>query len=149
MSYAEKYNALLNSISNHQTMVLATSLNDIVTTRMMSVIKIDGRFYFQTDKKMEKYNQIKHNCNVSLCFDNISIQGICKEIGVSADNKEFCKIYSKYFGSAYKQYSHIENEVLFEITPALIKTWFYENNKPYYEIYNNAEKSYSKNEYRY
>lgn len=62
-------------------MVLSTSYQDKVTSRMMSVIIFDGEFYFQTDKNFRKYNQIKNNPNVLLCCDNISVEGICTELG--------------------------------------------------------------------
>lgn len=148
MIFKDNYKKALETISNHKVMVLSTSKNDIVTSRMISVVQIDGKFYFQTDCKMDKYNQITSNSNVSLCFDNVSIQGFCKEIGVPSANKKFCELYSKYFSSAYKLYSQLDNEVLFEITPTLVKIWSYESNQPYYEIYNVKEKSYIKKAYK-
>ena len=104
-------------------MVLSTSINDIVYSRMISVVQFNERFYFQTDCKMDKYNQLKNNCNISLCFDNVSILGNCREIGKPTENEMFCKLYSKYYNSAYELYSNLENEVLFEITPTLFKVW--------------------------
>lgn len=38
---------------------------------MMSVVLINGVFYFQPDKTFRKYEQIKDNPNVALCIDNI------------------------------------------------------------------------------
>lgn len=128
-------------------MVLSTAVDDIVYSRMISVVQFNNKFYFQTDCKMDKYYQLKNNCNISLCFDNVSILGKCKEIGKPTENEMFCKLYSKYFNSAYELYSNLENEVLFEITPTLVKVWCYENNNPYYEIYNIQEKNYNKYEY--
>ena len=129
-------------------MVLSTAVDDIVYSRMISVVQFNKKFYFQTDCKMDKYYQLKNNSNISLCFDNVSILGNAKEIGKPTENEMFCKLYSKHFNSAYKLYSHLENEVLFEITPTLIKVWSYENNKPYYETYSIQDKSYCKSEYK-
>ncbi len=55
-------------------MVLSTSHNDIVTSRMMSIVLIEGVFYFQTDITFRKYEQIKNNPKVSLCIDNMQIE---------------------------------------------------------------------------
>lgn len=146
--FEEKYNKLLSDIGNHKTMVLSTSVNDMVYSRMMSVVQYNKKFYFQTDCKMDKYSQLKINSNVSLCFDNISIQGKCKEIGIPLEDESFCELYSKHFNRAYQMYSHLENEVLFEITPTVIKVWSYENNQPYYDIYNVKGKTYVRNAYK-
>lgn len=147
MNFAERYKKLLDFISDHRVTVLSTSLNDVVTSRMISVIGINGKFYFQTDSQMEKYTQIVNNANVSLCFDNISIQGTCKTAGVPADNKDFCDLYAKYFRNAYDLYTHLDNEVLLEITPSVIKLWSYEDNCPYREVYNITDKTYLKQKY--
>lgn len=40
-------------------MVLSTSLHDEVTSRMMSFIIQDEKFYFQTDNRFRKYAQLR------------------------------------------------------------------------------------------
>ena len=62
-------------------MVLSTSLHDHVTSRMMSVIQMDGLFWFQTDRHFRKYRQLAENPRVALCADNIQIEGLCREAG--------------------------------------------------------------------
>ncbi len=146
--FDEKYNQLFTCIGDHRTMVLSTAVGDIVNSKMMSVVQFDKKFYFQTDSKMDKYSQLKIQPNVSLCFDNVSIQGKCKEVGKPFENEKFCELYEKNFACAYQLYSHLENEVLFEITPTAIKVWGYENSNPYYEIYNVQNKTYIINEYK-
>ena len=44
--------------NNGKTMVLSSSENDKVTSRMMSVVCVDGLLYFQTDKTFRKYHQL-------------------------------------------------------------------------------------------
>ena len=145
--FEEKYNQLLSSIGDHKTMVLSTAVHNTAYSRMMSIVQFGEKFYFQTDCKMDKYSQLKLSSDISLCFDNITIQGRCKEVGIPLENEKFCELYSKYFTHAYQLYSHLENEVLFEITPTAIKVWGYENSNPYYEIYNVQNKTYIRNEY--
>ena len=42
-------------------LVLATSLNNKVSARTMSFVILEGSLYFQTDKGMRKYQDIKGN----------------------------------------------------------------------------------------
>lgn len=142
-SFELKKEEIFSNFGYSKNMVLSTSYQDKVTSRMMSVIIFDGEFYFQTDKNFRKYNQIKNNPNVSLCCDNISIEGICTELGKPLDNNRFIKLYEKYYNYSYQQYSSLQNERLFKVTPLYIQIWIYENAKPYIEIID-----FKSNEYR-
>ena len=59
--YQQKYTEIFQQIGDHA--------------------KLEGSLYFQTDKGMRKYKDIKGNPNVALCFSNIQLEGICEEIG--------------------------------------------------------------------
>lgn len=142
-SFELKKEEIFSNFGYSKNMVLSTSYQDKVTSRMMSVIIFDGEFYFQTDKNFRKYNQIKNNPNVSLCCDNISVEGICTELGKPLDNNRFIKLYEKYYNYSYQQYSSLQNERLFKVTPLYIQIWIYENAKPYIEILD-----FKSNEYR-
>lgn len=142
-SFELKKEEIFSNFGYSKNMVLSTSYQDKVTSRMMSVIIFDGEFYFQTDKNFRKYNQIKNNPIVSLCCDNISVEGICTELGKPLDNNRFIKLYEKYYNYSYQQYSSLQNERLFKVTPLYIQIWIYENAKPYIEILD-----FKSNEYR-
>lgn len=60
-NFNDQYNAFLNEFGKGRKMVLSTSLNDKVTSRMMSVIQQSGIFFFQTDKHFRKYDQLIKN----------------------------------------------------------------------------------------
>lgn len=142
-SFEFKKVEIFSNFGESKNMVLSSSYQDKVTSRMMSVIIFDGEFYFQTDKNFRKYSQIKNNPNVSLCCDNISVEGVCTEIGKPLDNNEFIKLYKKHYNYSFQQYSSLQNERLFEVTPLYIQIWTYENAKPYIEILD-----FKSNEYR-
>lgn len=133
--FENEYCDLLAEFSKGKIMVLSSSKNDKVTSRMMSVIQIDGTFYFQTDKSFRKYDQLINNPLVALCIDNIQIEGICKEIGKPTDNTSFCEIYSECFKASYDMYSSLKNERLFKINPTYIERWIYKDGIPFIEIY--------------
>ncbi len=128
-------------------MVLSSSLNNIVTSRMMSVVIINNELYFQTDRKSRKYEQIKKNNNVSLCIDNVQIVGICNEIGKPVKHDEFISAYKKYFNGSYNAYTLLEDERLFKVTPIFIERWLYIETVPYIETIDIRNNKYSLEKY--
>ena len=94
MGFEEKYAMFWQKFGTGKKMVLSTALENKVTSRMMSIIALDGRLYFQTDRNFRKYAQLKGNPNVALCIDNIQLEGHCEEIGHPFENTYFCKSYS-------------------------------------------------------
>ncbi len=127
--------ALLREIGEARKMVLSTSLNDVVTSRMMSVVILDGRLYFQTDKTLRKYAQLTGNANVALCADNLQIEGHCEEEGHPLENAAFCAAYRKHFPGSYDAYTALKNERLFSVTPTRIERWVYLEGVPYLELF--------------
>ena len=142
--FALKCLDLFENIGEHKNMVLSTSLNEKVTSRMMSIVVIDGAFYFQTDCHFRKYKQIMSNPNVALCADNLQIEGLCREIGRPHDHSEFCALYQRHFSTAYELYSGLESERLFAVKPVYIQKWLYENGCPFVETFDFANKFYRK-----
>lgn len=147
-NFKNTLNQFYNDFGTHKAMVLSTSLNDKVSSRMVSIIVIEGDFYFQTDRKLNKYCQIKKNKNVALCIDNISIEGVCYELGLPLDNKPFCDLYRQHFLSAYQLYTKLEDEVLILVKPTCIQKWIYENGKPFIEVWNFDTLKYKKIPYQ-
>ena len=78
--YEDRMESFFADFGKGRKMVLSTSENDRVSSRMMSVVRIDGEFYFQTDRKLRKYHQLSANPHVALCIDNIQIEGSCREL---------------------------------------------------------------------
>lgn len=145
--FEEKCATLFDEIGEYKKMVLSTSFEDYVTSRMMSIIIFDGIFHFQTDKTFRKYEQLQKNRKVALCIDNISIEGYCNELGHPLENPKFCNLYEKYFSNAFKRYTQLTNECLFAIEPIYIKKWIYEEGEPYEEIFDFVHKKYEKRKY--
>lgn len=145
--FGEEYKRFWKEFGNSKKMVLSTSLNNIVTSRMMSIVAIQGRLFFQTDCTFRKYEQLKGNSNVSLCIDNIQIEGKCEELGHPLDNEEFCNIYKTYFMDSYNNYSALKNERLFMVTPVFIEKWLYIEGVPYIEQYDIENGKYMREKY--
>lgn len=140
--------ALWKQLGAGNVMTLSTCSGERVTSRSVSVVIINEKFYFQTDERYLKYQQILKNANVALCSDKFSIEGICRDIGKPCEEKYsfFEEQFKKKFFPAFKMYSKIETERLLEITPTLIYSWSYKLTKPYMEFYDFLKKSYRKEE---
>lgn len=142
--FSEKLPALWKVIGSHGVMVLSTCAENRVTSRPVSAVVIDGKFYCQTDENYLKYKQLMQNKNAALSVKNFSIEGKCKSIGKPPDNDFFIKAMKKYFPPAYARYSNLEQECVLEFTPTLIYSWSYELAKPYMEYWDFENLSYRK-----
>lgn len=132
LNYNDLENEIYNNIGEKAFLVLSTSYKDRVSSRTMSFIVIDKKFYFQTDKTFLKFEQINNNPNVSLCINNIQIEGKAKILGhpFQETNKQFLELYKNAFLNSYNNYSSFDREVVISIEPIFITLWKYEENKP-------------------
>ena len=147
MEFNTAYENFYKELGESKKMVLSTSLNDVVTSRMMSIVVLNKKIYFQTDKTFRKYNQIKKNPKVSLCIDNIQIEGYCEKAGIPSDNAEFVDAYKKHFLSSYTRYSCLKNERLFVMTPTFVEKWLYIDGIPCIEILDIVHRQYELRQY--
>ena len=145
--FDEQVNALLRQLGESKKMVLSTALHDKVTARTMSIIIANGRFYFQADLTSRKCAQLLFNPNAALCADNIQIEGICTEVGHPSVVPFFCELYERHFATAYKRYTFLKNERVFEIQPLYVQKWMYENDLPFIERYDFINMVYQKEKY--
>lgn len=142
-----KKTALFDEIGESRKMVLSTSFEEYVTSRMMSIVITDGTFYFQTDRIFRKYEQLQKNEKVALCIDNISVEGRCRELGHPMENSVFLSLYEKHFPNSFKRYTGLADERLFAVKPTYIRKWIYENGESYEEIFDFESKTYEKKKY--
>lgn len=145
--YQTAYAALWRELGESRKMVLSTSLDNLVTSRMMSVVIMDGRLYFQTDRTLRKYGQLKGNANVALCADNVQIQGRCEEAGHPLENEAFCQAYRKHFPGSYEAYTALKNERLFVVAPTRIERWVYLDGVPHLEAFDVVNRRHSLTRY--
>lgn len=142
------FRKLYEKIGESKKMVLATSFEDRVTARTMSVIFIDGNFYFQTDENFLKYEQLIKNPRVALCYDNVQIEGIAQVLGSPQDNEKFVEVFSKDFKKSYEAYSHLESEKLIVVKPTFITVWSYRGTQAVREFYDCENRVYSEKLYK-
>ena len=144
----EKYESFLAEFAKGKTMVLSSSEKGKVSSRMMSVVCINGAFYFQTDRNFRKYRQLMDNPQAALCIDNIQIEGVCRELGSPMDEPLFCKVFQECFGGSFRAYSSLENERLFVLEPEYVQRWVYKNSLPFIEVFDVKKQEYEISQYR-
>jgi hypothetical protein len=147
MNYEESITRFWQECGTNRKMVLSASLNNIVTSRMMSVVVIDRCFYFQTDTLSRKYSQLTENPHAALCSDNVQIEGICRETGHPMDDPAFCEAYQKAFPGSFTRYTSLKNERLFRFEPSFIERWLYIDGDPFIETIDITSKKYTLRKY--
>lgn len=136
INYKDLETEVVEALEKNLVWVLSTSMNDYVTSRPMSIVHIGLDIYFQTNRCYIKHQQMNLNKQVSLCCQNISIEGIAKEIGDWNDesNAEILERYkSKHIGS-YNKYGSLKGQVVYRVTPTKIKLWKYVDGEPIREV---------------
>ena len=125
-------NIVLDLLGDSNILVLATSFDNRVTARSVSCVIFNNKIYLQTDIDFLKYKQIIKNPNIAFCKDNIQIEGVAKPKGhpFLNENIDFLNLYKKHHFSSFKNYSHLENEVVIEVEPTLITKWVYDDGRP-------------------
>jgi len=136
IDYKMLENEVIDILEKNPIWVLSTSLNDYVTSRPMSIINIGLNVFFQTNKCYIKHEQMNLNKNVSLCCQNVSIEGIAEDIGDWNDesNAQLLEIYKGKHLNSYKKYGSLNGQVVYKIIPKKIKLWKYDNGNPIREI---------------
>lgn len=145
--FHDRLDGFLSDFGKGRTMVLSTAENDVVSSRMMSVIQMNGVFYFQTDITFRKYRQLISNHNVALCIDNIQIEGTCEELEHPLHDAAFCSLFQECFKGSYNAYTSLDNERLFAVRPTYIERWIYIDGVPYIETFDVRNEEYSITQY--
>ncbi|MBQ8968028.1 pyridoxamine 5'-phosphate oxidase family protein [Ruminococcus sp.] len=140
----DEFARLWKEIGTHGVMVLSTCDDSLVTSRSMSVVVTDGKFYCQTNRNYLKCRQIEKNPNVSLCFGHFSIEGKCRILGRPYDVPLFMEALDSAYPDAVRRWSALPEECVLEISPGAIRAWIYENDIPYIESWDIFNKTYKK-----
>jgi uncharacterized pyridoxamine 5'-phosphate oxidase family protein len=122
-----KSKLVFSRLGESKIMVLATCTENRPTARSMSCIMLGGYIYLQTDRRFKKYEQIKNNPSIALCFDNVQIEAKAELCGhpLNPSNAKFAKAFEEHFKASFDAYSHLKDEVLIKCTTTKITFWEY------------------------
>ena len=150
INYKESLEEFISYLNDHKNWVLATSCDDEVTARMISIVNVGYIMYFQTAKAFEKYQQIINIEKIALCIGNYQVKAVAKEIGHPFDEKNifFKELYKKHHLKSYERYSKMSDEVIIKVNPTEVKIWKYIDNIPFQEIININDRKAEMHEYK-
>ncbi|MGJ0722834.1 pyridoxamine 5'-phosphate oxidase family protein [Enterococcus avium] len=122
-------------------MALATSLNEHVMVRNVSVIIHEGKILFKTDKNFRKTKQLIENPRVAICYWGVQIEGIAVNHGLVVDQPDhsFQELYQKHWEKSYNAYPHKDSEILIEIVPKLVEIWDQDEEDKGFQLFINFE----------
>lgn len=125
MEFQAAVEQFYQKLGHKKIMALATSLNDHVMVRNVSVIIHDGKILFKTDKNFRKTKQLVENPRVAICYWGVQIEGIAVNHGLVVDQVDhsFQTLYQKYWETSYNAYPHKNSEILIEVVPKFVEIW--------------------------
>jgi len=127
---------IIDILEKNPVWVLSTSLNDYVTSRPMSIVHMGLDIYFQTNQRYTKHEQMVENRQVSLCCQNVSIEGNAESIGDwdNAENAQIRELYKSRHPGPYGKYGKLDGQLIYRVTPVKLKLWKYIDGESFREI---------------
>lgn len=142
MNFQEAKSIMFEKLGNSKIMALATTDNDYVLVRNVSCVFYNEKIYFKTDKNFRKTQQLFNHPQVAMCFNGVQVEGIAKNLGLVIDEpgRIFEKKYKEYLWGSYNAYSHIDTEILIEVTPKFVEVWDTDENNYAFQLFIDFEK---------
>ena len=116
---------------------MISCVDDYPMVRNVSCIFYNDKIYFKTDKNFRKTQQLYKNNRVAMCFNGVQVEGIAKNKGLVVDEegRVFEKKYKEFLWQSYNAYSHVDTEILIEVTPKFVEIWDEDENRNAFQIF--------------
>lgn len=125
--FLEARKSLLSQFDKSGNVVLSTSLNDVVTSRTVSVIPFNNALYFTSIKRpgAVKMAQIEKNPNVAICVNTTQITGVATVLGLASEeeNAEVMEIYKEKLPESYERFAVIPSCAVIKVELISSKSW--------------------------
>lgn len=112
---------------------LATSANDQVAVRPISIVNLGRTIYVRTEENMRKALQIKANSNVAVSVSNFYFEGVAEICGNTSDprNAAVKAMYIKRYPEAFGELdgTHTPSDVFIRIQPKMLHEWVFDGNE--------------------
>ncbi|MBF0578658.1 pyridoxamine 5'-phosphate oxidase family protein [Erysipelotrichaceae bacterium RD49] len=139
----EKAVALMESkLGAWKIMALASCEDNYPMVRNVSCLFYNNKIYFKTDKNFRKTKQLLANPRVAMCWSGVQVEGdaINKGLVIREPGHKFEKLYKQYLWKSYNAYSHVDTEILIEVTPKFVEIWDDDDQGDAYQIFIDFEK---------
>ena len=137
MDFREAKEVYLKKLGDFKIMALASCVDDYPMVRNVSCIFYNDKIYFKTDKNFRKTQQLYKNNRVAMCFNGVQLEGIAKNkaLVVDEEGRVFEKKYKEFLWQSYNAYSHVDTEILIEVTPKFVEIWDEDENRNAFQIF--------------
>lgn len=137
MEFKEAVDIMKKKMGNYKIMALASCVDNYPMVRNVSCLFYNDKIYFKTDKNFRKTQQLFKNSQVAMCFNGVQVEGTAINKGLVVDEKDriFEKKYKQYLWQSYNAYSHVDTEILIEVTPEFVEIWDEDENRNAFQIF--------------
>ena len=72
-----------------------------------------------------------------MCFNGTQVEGIAANKGLVVDEpgRVFEKKYKEYLWQSYNAYSHVDSEILIEVTPEFVEIWDEDEDRKSFQLF--------------
>ena len=137
MNFLEAKEIYDKKLGDFKIMALASCVDDYPMVRNVSCLFYNGKIYFKTDKNFRKTQQLFKNNRVAMCFNGVQVEGYAENKGLVVDEegRVFEKKYKEFLWQSYNAYSHVDTEILIEVTPKFVEIWDEDEERNAYQIF--------------
>ena len=137
MEFNEAKQIMDKKLGDYKIMALASCVDNYPMVRNVSCIFYNDKIYFKTDKNFRKTQQLFENNKVAMCFNGVQVEGIAENKGLVVDEpgRIFEAKYKEFLWRSYNAYSHIDTEILIEVTPKFVEIWDEDDNRNAFQIF--------------
>ncbi|MDP4089945.1 MAG: hypothetical protein Q8930_11830 [Bacillota bacterium] len=125
--FSEARKNLLSQFDKSGNVVLSTSLNDVVTSRTVTVIPFNNALYFTSIQRpgAVKMAQIEKNPNVAVCVNTTQITGVASILGLASteENAEVMAIYKEKLPESYERFAVVPGCTVIKVELTTSKSW--------------------------
>lgn len=137
MNFLEAKEIYDKKLGDYKIMALASCVDNYPMVRNVSCVFYNDKIYFKTDKNFRKTQQLYKNNRVAMCFNGVQVEGYAENKGLVVDEegRVFEKKYKEFLWQSYNAYSHVDTEILIEVTPKFVEIWDEDEHRNAYQIF--------------
>ena len=137
MNFLEAKEIYDKKLGDYKIMALASCVDNYPMVRNVSCVFYNDKIYFKTDKNFRKTQQLYKNNRVAMCFNGVQVEGYAENKGLVVDEegRVFEKKYKEFLWQSYNAYSHVDTEILIEVTPKFVEIWDEDEHRNAYQVF--------------
>ena len=122
MEFLEAKKIMEQKMGDWKIMALASCEDNYPMVRNVSCLFYNDKIYYKTDKNFRKTQQLFKNNSVEMCFNG-------------TPGRVFEKKYKEYLWQSYNAYSHVDSEILIEVTPEFVEIWDEDEDRKAFQLF--------------